>query len=82
MKYCNFLAGKFSNILNNNNKNVKITFKTIDNKAKQFTNNNLTAHDSCDFVAFKKLMCSYSIFYIGKIIKNFLNLMQRTYFRN
>lgn len=34
MKYYNFLSGKFANILNNNNTNVKISFKTSNNSIK------------------------------------------------
>ena len=62
MKYHNFLSGKFANILNRNNNNVKITIKTKINK---FTNKN-----SFNYGVYK-LICSCNKFYIGKTSRNF-----------
>jgi len=75
MKYHNFLSGKFANILNKNNNNVKIAFKTknnsiqtINNKIKTFTNKNSINYDNYGVY---KLICSCNKFYIGKTFRNF-----------
>ena len=66
------MPGKFENIVNKNNNNVKIAFKTknnsiqtINNKIKKFTNKN-----SYNYGVYK-LICSCNKFYIGKTSRNF-----------
>jgi hypothetical protein len=60
MKYHSFLSGKFADILNKNNNNVKIAFKTknnsiqtINNKMKTFTNKNSINYDNYGVYKFK-----------------------------
>ena len=75
MKYHNFLSGKFSNILNRNNSNVRIAFttknnsiQTINSKIRIFTNKNSINYDNYGVF---KLICSFNKFYIGKTSRNF-----------
>ena len=75
MNYHNLLSGKFANILNKNNNNVKIAFKTknnpiqtINNNINKFTNKNSFNYNNYGVY---KLICSCNKFYIGKTSKNF-----------
>ena len=69
------MSGKFANILNRNNNNVKIAFKTKNNSIQTINNyiNKCTNKNSfnCDNYGVYKLICSYNKFYIGKNSRNF-----------
>ena len=76
MKYHDFFSGKFDNILNRNNNNIKIASKTnnnpiqtINNTIRIFTNKNYINYDNYGVY---KLICSCNKFYIEKTNSIFL----------